>query len=276
MTMRGQHLVVAERADHPALGDTTLCTPDDYLEGQDPKTVSQDLTIVNLCRSYDYLTRGYYVSLLADARRQRALPNLQMIEEITNPYAYFTALRGNGLDTIDFQVVRGRHLLPKIIIPTVSRDEPDRESGALRVSDAGVHEPVRYRREGELYEEITAVFGRTLDPRFRKHCAGVFRVYPFPLLRIRFYREDKRWKVGQIFPVAPHRVAPAELELLRQELSTGRIFQMPAAVRETPYRIAVLIEVGTRDVVRPVARGIVHRGRECAVPTVEQNRDVVG
>ncbi len=242
MTMRGQHLVVAERADHPALGDTTLCTPDDYLEGQDPKTVSQDLTIVNLCRSYDYLTRGYYVSLLADARRQRALPNLQMIEEITNPYAYFTALRGNGLDTIDFQVVRGRHLLPKIIIPTVSRDEPDRESGALRVSDAGVHEPVRYRREGELYEEITAVFGRTLDPRFRKHCAGVFRVYPFPLLRIRFYREDKRWKVGQIFPVAPHRVAPAELELLRQELSTGRIFQMPAAVRETPYRIAVLID----------------------------------
>jgi len=70
----------------------------------------------------------------------------------------------------------------------------------------------------------------------------VFRVYPFPLLKIRFYREDNRWKVGQVFPLAPNRVGPAELELLNQELSTGRPFDASGTERESPFYVAVLMD----------------------------------
>jgi hypothetical protein len=30
--------------------------------------IHPDTTVVNVCKSYDYLSNGYYVSLLADAR----------------------------------------------------------------------------------------------------------------------------------------------------------------------------------------------------------------
>jgi glutathione synthase/RimK-type ligase-like ATP-grasp enzyme len=234
--------VVAERADHPLLTGAPLLAPEEYLEGRIPETVSQGQTIINLCRSYEYLSRGYYISLLADARRQQVVPNLQMVEEITNPYAYFTALRNSGLETIDYTVVRGRHLLPKVIVPNGVKDETAREPKSPMVSEGGVQEPVRYRRVGQAFEEVTTCFGRTLDARFRKHCADVFRVYPFPLLKIRLYREENRWKFGQVFPLAPHRVGPAELELLNQELSTGRPFDASGAERESPFYVAVLMD----------------------------------
>jgi glutathione synthase/RimK-type ligase-like ATP-grasp enzyme len=242
VSSRRRYLVVAERADHALLGGVPLVAPEEYLEGRNPDTISQDLTIINLCRSYEYLSRGYYISLLADARRQKVVPKLQMVEEITNPYAYFTALRNSGLETIDFTVVRGRHVLPKVIMPAGAKDEPIRESGSPMVSEGGVQGPVRYRSEGQAYEEVTSCFGRTVDSRFRKHCAGVFRVLPFPLLKIRIYREDNRWKVGQVFPLAVSKAGPAEIDLLNQELSTGRLFEAPDTVRETPYYIAVLMD----------------------------------
>lgn len=242
MSSRRPYLVVAERADHSALAGVPLLAPEEYLEGRTPETVSEDVTIINLCRSYDYLSRGYYIALLADARRQKVLPNLQMVEEITNPYAYFTALRNAGLETIDFTVVRGRHVLPKVIVPAAAKDEAAREPSSPMVSEGGVGGPVRYRQAGHTYEEVTACFGRTLDVRFRKHCAEVFKVFPFPLLKIRFYREDNRWKVGQVFPLALGKLGPAELDLLKQELSGFRLFDTSATVRESPYYIAVLMD----------------------------------
>ncbi|UCC71498.1 MAG: RimK family protein [Gemmatimonadota bacterium] len=242
MSSRRRYLVVAERSDHSVLKEAPLLAPEDYLEGRNVEAVSQDLTIINLCRSYEYLSRGYYISLLADARRQKVVPNLQMVEEITNPYTYFTALRNSGLETIDFTVVRGRHVLPKVIVPADAKDETAREPGPPMMSEGGVQGPVRYRHVGQPYEEVTTCFGRTLDARFRKHCAEVFKVFPFPLLKIRFYREDNRWKVGQVFPLAVNRVRPAELELLNQELSTGKLFDASLAVRESPYCIAVLMD----------------------------------
>jgi glutathione synthase/RimK-type ligase-like ATP-grasp enzyme/ribosomal protein S18 acetylase RimI-like enzyme len=40
--------------------------------------------VFNLCSSYQYQTMGYYVSLLASARRQRIVPNVATIEDFTD------------------------------------------------------------------------------------------------------------------------------------------------------------------------------------------------
>ncbi len=243
MSNREPYLVVAERQDHPSLKGITARTPDEYLEGRAGDTLSENVTVVNLCRSYQYLSRGYYVSLLADARNQRALPTLRLIEEITNPYAYFLALRAAGVDTIDFRVVKGRRVLPKLIVPTGAKETQTPVAGARYVTRGKSEEPARYEPAPGDFEEVTSIFGRTLDARFRKHCSSVFKVFPFPMLRVRIYREEDRWKIGQLYPLSLGQIQPTELELLQEELSSPRFASAtPQAERATPYRIAVLLD----------------------------------
>lgn len=43
---------------------------------------SQSLRVINLCRSYDYQSVGYYVSLLAQARDHKALPSVHSIQDV--------------------------------------------------------------------------------------------------------------------------------------------------------------------------------------------------
>ena len=38
--------------------------------------------VINLCREYSYLSAGYYVSLLADARGDRAVPDVRAFSEM--------------------------------------------------------------------------------------------------------------------------------------------------------------------------------------------------
>ncbi len=236
------YIVVAERKDQATLRSVSLCTPDEYLEGDCEEALSNRSTVINLCRSYQYLARGYYVSLLADARRQRVLPTLKMIEEITNPYNYFMALRAAGVETIDFRVVRGRRLLPRIILPTPVKDDRSPKGGEPMVSSATGEEPARYRTRAGEYVEVTSVFGRTADARFRKHCSAVFKIYPFPLLRIRIYRVDDLWKVGQIYPVSMGQIGADELELVNEELSHNRLSKVWPKEGVSSYRVAVLMD----------------------------------
>lgn len=41
--------------------------------------------VINLCRSYRYQTTGYYVSLLAEARGHKPMPNVQTIQDLKSP-----------------------------------------------------------------------------------------------------------------------------------------------------------------------------------------------
>jgi glutathione synthase/RimK-type ligase-like ATP-grasp enzyme len=45
---------------------------------------SKSFRVINLCRSYNYQTIGYYVSLLAQARSHRAFPSVHAIQDVLN------------------------------------------------------------------------------------------------------------------------------------------------------------------------------------------------
>ncbi|MEK6900318.1 MAG: RimK-like ATPgrasp N-terminal domain-containing protein, partial [Nanoarchaeota archaeon] len=45
----------------------------------------RNVRVFNLCKSYKYQTFGYYVSLLAEARRQKPIPNINTIQDIKSP-----------------------------------------------------------------------------------------------------------------------------------------------------------------------------------------------
>jgi glutathione synthase/RimK-type ligase-like ATP-grasp enzyme len=45
----------------------------------------KNVRVFNLCRSYSYQSRGYYVSLLAEARGHKVIPNVKTIQDLKNP-----------------------------------------------------------------------------------------------------------------------------------------------------------------------------------------------
>ncbi|MEZ4700503.1 MAG: RimK family protein [Rhodothermales bacterium] len=45
----------------------------------------KNVRVFNLCRSYSYQSRGYYVSLLAEARGHKVIPSVKTIQDLKNP-----------------------------------------------------------------------------------------------------------------------------------------------------------------------------------------------
>lgn len=234
----------------PALAAFPSVTADRYLQGDDPATLEDGRTVVNLCRAYSYLSKGYYVSLVAEARRQRPLPPLEAMEGINNPFSYFRALQEAGVRTLDYRVQPGRRrLVPRRVALGGAGEGADAaavgEPGAALVArEEGGR--IRFERAtpgrgDDGWLDVTSVFGFVADRRFRRHSAAVYRVFPFPLLRLRLYATDDGWRVGQLQPVTLPAASPQEVELLAERLTRGT--RALAAVAPPPprrHRLAVL------------------------------------
>ena len=234
-------MVVVEPADADVLKDVPVRCSDEYLQGSSD-CLRAGCTVINLCRSYDYLTLGYYVSLVADARGHRVLPGVEMVEDLSSPFTYFRALQEAGIDTIDYKVIPGRRLvLPKLIV--AAEDVRERPQGRPLADAEGEGPEInpRYVTARQAYTEVTAVFGRTCDKRFRRVCSGIYRIYPYPLLTIRLFEIGDEWKVGQLFPTSLRKLTDEQLGLLRDELRDARFVRddRPRSQRR-PERLACL------------------------------------
>ena len=233
-------LVVVEGDKEPSLAGLPTLTADEYLEGSRGSS-SRGAVVVNLCRSYAYLSKGYYVSLLADARGQRALPSLEAIEQVNNPFAYFREMRELGLDTIDFKLLQSKkRLLPRVIVGDPGR--PRVLAGGGERSLPGGSGPT-YRVAELAYLETTAVFGSASERRFARQAKTVFGRYAFPALRMRLFREDDCWKMGQIFPSAFQQLSDEDRARLVEKLKNPTWLRAETPInRPRPFRIACLFD----------------------------------
>ena len=84
-----QHLVVVDRvADWEGqLDPGLLVTARDYIAHR-LESRSRQLKVINLCRSHRYLSTGYYVSLLAEARGDRVIPNVSTVLDLSRKSIY--------------------------------------------------------------------------------------------------------------------------------------------------------------------------------------------
>ena len=73
-------LVVTDQAETPSL-DLNMISFDQYLEDY-PKLGEPRTRIINLCDTEQYLSRGYYCSLLAESRQHRVLPSVNTINDL--------------------------------------------------------------------------------------------------------------------------------------------------------------------------------------------------
>ncbi len=247
MSRRRVVVVVSDPRTATDLPAEMLVSADEYLEGG-PALTDRQLVVVNLCNSYRYRTRGYYVSLLADARGQTVVPSVETIEGLSEAYGVFRALREAGVPTVDVREMRSRHgSLPAAISP-----EADDAGGAddtpvplLRV-DAAEGPAYRPASDAEVAETLS-YFGSCTDPRVRAASLTVYREWPAPVLRIQWILEEEEWKVTGVAPLSLRqlrREQRAELaEALRNERLVVRRGSPPPSEGKRAA-IAVLVDEG--------------------------------
>jgi glutathione synthase/RimK-type ligase-like ATP-grasp enzyme/gamma-glutamyl:cysteine ligase YbdK (ATP-grasp superfamily) len=237
---RGIVVVVSRRRDLPEVPD--VVTEDEFLEGG-PTTGRPRATVVNLCRSLRYLSRGYYVSLLADARGQRVMPTLETLKGISDAHSLFRALQEADVPTIDPKEMTSRR---------ATWEEPDAKRAGARGRAAPLL--VREIHEGDVavyhpagadeVREVVACFGRTTDRDVQRVCSAAYRIFPCPLLRVRLLREEDDWRVVAMAPVALDKVGEAERALLAAEIARMRSpdWRPPAKATDKHVSVAILYD----------------------------------
>lgn len=227
-------VIVTESNRLELLDGLPTLSADEYLEGK-ASGLTDRIAVVNLCRSYTYLSKGYYVSLLADARHHTCLPNLRAIQELRNPLTYLRVLAEAGVAIADARTVRKRGTTPRAVgVPAMVGVGAETELVEL---ESAVEEPAK------PYRELWSVFGRTLDTRHAEACSAVFETYPLPLARLRLYEEDGHWKIGQVTPVSIATLDPPDLDLLLGELGARRFLRPRSnGSGRKPLRIACLYD----------------------------------
>ncbi|UUM32002.1 RimK family protein [Vibrio japonicus] len=76
-------------------------------------TENKSIQVINLCRSYDYMSNGYYCSLMAEARGHRVIPRVMTMNDLTQQFmlnlkqTYFEK-HFRDQDQIDAKIYFGR------------------------------------------------------------------------------------------------------------------------------------------------------------------------
>ena len=88
-------LIIVEKPEtwNFQIEDVEVVSADDYISAE-PYQTMKNVKVLNLCKSYQYQSEGYYVSLLAEARGHKVLPEVFTIQDFRFP----SILREDSLD----------------------------------------------------------------------------------------------------------------------------------------------------------------------------------
>ncbi len=178
-----------------------VCDFDTYLTKYQDQ--DQPLQIINLSGSYDYLARGYYCTLLAEARGHKVLPSLQTLGGFNQPMEF------KGAGAFPFLTSGARWS------KSIEQDEI----------------------------EIFIVFGMTADERFEAYAKSLFQLMDFPLLKARLKKHgSRRWLVDSIRPVVLAELGEIEQDFfaLALEAYHHRIWYKQRSRKGGGYDLAIL------------------------------------
>src|SRR5690606_37445037 len=158
MTGRGpgrkRAIVVADRADRLPYEHAVEAST--YLAGQ-LGTEDPGISVINLCRSDRYLSQGYYVSLLADARAQHVMPSIDTLEALSS-------------------IPEALRLLEDAGVPTFHGSGADRRRTLTRLAGAG---------SPEIVDELS-IFGRCARKDLARLASRIHQRFPVPACRLSF------------------------------------------------------------------------------------------
>ncbi len=169
--------------------------------------------VINLCRSYDYLSMGYYCSLLAEARGDRVTPSVETILDLQHKTSDATALASLN------RLIGGLLEVPR------------------SVNSLSFH----------------VFFGYIEDPELADLARHSFELFRCPLLEIGLERVEgaEGWKIEQLVALDPRDVDPARNVVFLDALErfTRRTWR-PALAQSAP-RMDLAILHDPRDPLPP-------------------------
>jgi len=196
--------VVENRKDwEPNFPNANIVEVKEYLANPEYLKSKQE-KVINLCRSYRYLSLGYYCSLLAEARWHRVIPSVKTISDLSSKSVY-------SLDLEDL--------------------EPLVEKSFRRHSD---------QPPGSTFQ-FHVFFGRCEFPYLQDVARQIFDQFPCPLLRVELKRRDT-WQIAFIKPVALNNITPEQHPFFIETLNShlGSRWREPRASKVSRCDIAIL------------------------------------
>ena len=202
--MTGWVILVDQQRDFPN-ADTPhkVITTSDYLARPKLFAASGRAKLINLSRSYNYQSKGYYASLLAEARGHRVIPTVETMLELRERKLY-------------------EHALPEL--------EDALNRAALR---ANATETATF--------DLLFCFGLTQDPRFESFGKLLFDWYRCPALEVTV-TASKRWKIDRVRVRPLAKLGPEDAAFFREAVHrhTERDWRNPRARTVAKYSLAVL------------------------------------
>lgn len=163
--------------------------------------------VLNLCRKYQYLSNGYYCSLLAEARGQKVLPNVRTLNDLGRKAIY--SLQMDDLNST---------------LKKLSQDNA--------LSDVRQVEVAFYF--GQSPVEALASLGRQL-----------FEQFSAPILRVVFEQDSANaWHIQNLKAGALYQLADHEEDAFAQALDqfSRKVWRKPRSRRSARYDLAMLVD----------------------------------
>lgn len=206
-------LIVVDRAKDwaPYYPSEDVLTFDQYLQFSAPP--ASRVRVINLCQSARYLSKGYYCSLLAEARGHHVVPSVMTLNDLGRK-----GLFSLELEELDESVINWLEAAGSAIDP--ASDER-----------AATHE-VRIR----------TYFGQAEHPDLKPVARALFERFPCPILEIVFKRR-KQWQIESMKPAAPADLGEHEQDVFAAALDrfSSMVWRKPRTRRRYRYDLAVLV-----------------------------------
>ena len=188
----------------PYCPSENLILAENFLQ-RDP---SPDLPVqvINLCRDYKYLGKGYYCSLLAEARGDRVIPSVRTINDLSQRQMY--AL---GLSALEKWVKKQAALLD--------------------------------RAEADSYE-LRIYFGTTSLKELQGLARQIFELFSCPILKVDFKRIGKTWAIERVRSLPIHRLSDAEQDEFAVALDyfSSKVWRRPRRKKSYAWDLALLAD----------------------------------
>ncbi len=202
-----KHLIITDKGPNgiPEHPERLVVSATDFIKGDLPIDVRklQRMKVINLCTNHDYLGKGYYVSLLAEARYMRCIPSVANMIQL------------NWKRNFQSHLPELNSMLAKYF-----KDPPD--------------EP--------LERTYYVYFGRTQKKSLEPVARRLFDLFRFPLIAVSLHYHQGKWEIKTVDSLSVSNIPPEKTQFFYDSLETftGAIWSKPNARKHEKYWIAIL------------------------------------
>lgn len=185
-----------------------LLTAKDYLFDIDWGSRDKRPTrVINLCKSYKYLSIGYYSSLLAESRGHRVIPSIKTLNDLSKKRLYLY-----NLDEV------------QEVLEQAAKKFTENTQGLKSIA-------------------FRVYFGKCKDPLFKELSRQIFDQFPCPILEIRLTQKNI-WKIESILPTPLSDLNSDEEDFFGKALESfsTKMWRLPNKGHHYLFDLAILVD----------------------------------